>query len=56
MNINKIKDLYIAKNKIDFLVDIDEKLDYFKWATYIDAHKDYFIWDEDTSIGKVWQI
>jgi hypothetical protein len=52
MNLKKIRDLQIAKNKIDFIVDINEELNCHKWMEYIMQHSDYFIWDEDTEEGK----
>ena len=47
----KIKDLYIAKEKISNINKMEKKIDYEKWKKFIDTHKDYFIWNEDTEDG-----
>jgi hypothetical protein len=52
MNLIKIKYLDIAKNKINFAINNNEELDYFRWVEYIMQHSDYFIWKEDTKEGK----
>ena len=30
----------------------DDDIDYKKWIDFIESHKDYFIWYEDTEEGK----
>ena len=52
MHLKKIRDLQIAKNKLDIFV-VNEELDYSKWVEYVMQHSDYFIWDEDTEEGKL---
>ena len=52
MNLNRIRDLAIAKTKYSFLSDIKEGINYSKWVEYINNHSDYFIWLEDTEEGK----
>ena len=47
----KIKDLYIAKEKFSNINKIEKKIDYEKWKKFIDTHKDYYIWNEDTEDG-----
>lgn len=48
----KIKDPWIAKQKFNNINKIEKKLDYRKWVEFIENHKDYFIWYEDTEDGK----
>ena len=44
--------IYIAKSKFKFgKEDCIEKLDHSKWVEFIENHKDYFIWYEETEAG-----
>ncbi|HEY9007345.1 MAG TPA: hypothetical protein VIM75_14490 [Ohtaekwangia sp.] len=52
MNLKKIRDLDIAKNKVDFVNENNEQLDYLRWIDYIENHSEYFIWIENTVEGK----
>jgi hypothetical protein len=47
----KIKDPWIAKEKFKYISDVKEKLSHEKWVEYIDAHKDYYLWFEETELG-----
>ena len=47
----KIKDLYIAKEKFSNINKMEKKIDYEKWKKFIDTHKDYFTWEDDTADG-----
>jgi len=51
MNIKKIRDLDISKEKFDFANSIKDIVSYKDWIKYID-NNDSFIWYEDTSEGK----
>ena len=53
MDLKEIVRLNIAKNKIDFAVDINKELDYSKWVEYVTQHLDYFTWDEGRLYEKV---
>jgi len=52
MDLKKIRDLDIAKNKVDFVNENNEQLDYLRWIDYIENHSEYFIWIENTVEGK----
>ena len=47
----KIKDPWIAKEKFVNINLNKEKLDFNKWVEFIENHKDYFIWYEETLDG-----
>jgi len=47
----KIKDPWIAKEKFDYTLKVKERLSYEKWVEYVDTHKDYFLWYEETEHG-----
>lgn len=51
MNLKKIRELDIAKSKFQFANQINERVDYEKWVTYVD-NSSLFIWYEDTIEGK----
>ena len=52
INIAKIRELYIARNIIDFLNESNmRELDFEKWEKYIDS-QDVFTWYDDTEEGK----
>lgn len=52
MNLNKIRDLDIAKNQFNFSKEIIDELDYEKWKQYVDNQSIYFVWIENTQKGK----
>lgn len=51
-NLKSIKDPVIALEKFNFSDAITEKLDYEKWIDYVEQHKDYYTWLEDSDKGK----
>lgn len=53
MDIKKIKDLTIAKEKFDPFDGPKLPLDYEKWVKYIENNKSYYTWAEDTENGKI---
>jgi hypothetical protein len=44
----KIKDPSIAKETYEQARFVQNKLSYEKWVEYIDAHQDYYTWEDDT--------
>jgi len=51
MKLKGITDPTISLEKYEWSFNIKNKLNYDKWVEYIDAHKDYFTWYEDTDDG-----
>lgn len=48
----KITEPSIAKEKFRWSSEVKQKLSYQKWIDFIESHKEYFIWQEDTEEGK----
>lgn len=48
----KISDPWISKEKFKNISKIEEKLTYDSYIEFIDAHQDYFTWEEETEQGK----
>jgi len=53
MKLNHHSNIRIAKCKILNANSELESLDYQKWQNFVDNHKNYFIWNEDTAEGKI---
>lgn len=51
MDLNKIRDLDIAKTPFKYSKDILESIDYLKWVEFIEKNRNYFIWEEETTKG-----
>jgi uncharacterized protein YozE (UPF0346 family) len=51
MRLKNIKDPSIAKEIYEQAKFVKHKLSYKKWVEYIDAHQDYFTWEDDTPDG-----
>ena len=42
----------IGRNNFINIKGNNEQIDFQKWIAFIETHKDYFIWYEDTEEGK----
>lgn len=51
ITLGKLKELYIAKQRFRFLIEIDNFIDYNSWIKYIDDNCKIFTWYEDTKEG-----
>lgn len=51
MKIKNIKDLWISKEKFDYILNVKNKIEYEKWVWYVDNNKKYFTWYENTQRG-----
>ena len=47
-----MKKIKIGRNSFIIIQKENENIDYQKWIIFIENHKDYFIWYEDTEEGK----
>ncbi|MBL6448291.1 hypothetical protein JMN32_18395 [Fulvivirga sp. 29W222] len=47
-----IKDPSISKEKYDYRLDLRQRVSYEKWVNFIENHKKYFIWQEETDEGR----
>lgn len=52
MKLKRSSNITIAKSVIPTANTVLEPLDCQKWKDFIDYHKDYFIWNENTAEGK----
>ena len=48
----KQSDMRIGRNNFINIKGNNEQIDFQKWIAFIETHKDYFIWYEDTEEGK----
>jgi len=51
MKLKNIKNPSIAKEIYEQARFVQNKLSYEKWVEYIDAHQNYFTWEDDTPDG-----
>ena len=51
-NFVKQSDMRIGRNNFINIKGNNEQIDFQKWIAFIETHKDYFIWYEDTEEGK----
>lgn len=51
MKLKRTSNIKIAKSKRPKANTVTEPLDYKKWVEFIDTHKDFFTWNEDTANG-----
>ena len=47
-----MKKIKIGRNSFIIIQKEDENIDYQKWIIFIENHKNFFIWYEDTEDGK----
>lgn len=52
MKLREIKDPWIAKEKFDYIANVQQKLNHEKWIEFIDKNLDYYTWLEDTADGR----
>ena len=52
MNMQSIKDPFIAREVFENVSKVTNKLDYEKWVYYINNNLNYYIWYENTKEGK----
>ena len=50
--VEKLRELYIVKEKNDFSIKNTNRVDYQKWVEFVEKNKETYTWFEDTQKGK----
>ena len=50
--VGKLRELYIVKEKNDFLIKNTNRVDYQKWVEFVEKNKETYTWFEDTQKGE----
>ena len=50
--VEKLRELYIAKEKNDFYLKNTNRVDYQKWVEFVEKNKETYTWFEDTQKGE----
>ena len=50
--VEKLRELYIAKEKNDFSIKNTNRVDYQKWVEFVEKNKETYMWFEDTQKGE----